>query len=118
MGNHTHSHVRPEVLTAGELDECTAELQSRLRVTPKHFTYPWGIAVPSMDDAMRQRFRSASTGLLGRNLPSTDRMRLKRVPVRRTDPARFFAAKLSGGLGPERAYERIVAAAKAAGARS
>lgn len=115
IGNHTHNHVRPEVLTSGELDECTAVIEDRLGVTPRHFTYPWGISVAHMEDELRRRFRSASTGDLGRNLPAVNRMRLRRVPVRRTDPDRFFAAKLAGGLGPERAYAAIVSTAKAIG---
>ena len=117
VGNHTHTHARPEALTPDELDRCTATIESRLGVTPRHFTYPWGVAVPCMETELRRRFRSASTGELGRNLPGADPMRLRRVPVRRTDPPRFFAAKLSGGLAPERAYAGIVGAAKALGLR-
>ena len=37
------------------------------------------------------------------------------VPVRARHPLAFFAAKLTGGLGPERAYGRIVAGAKRLG---
>ena len=40
------------------------------------------------------------------------------MPVRRTDPIDFFRAKLHGRLIPERAYARIVATAKAVGARA
>lgn len=118
VGNHTHGHVRPEVLTEAELDACTALVEERLGVTPRHFTYPWGIAVPAMEDALRERFRSASTGELGRNLPDTDRMRLKRVPVRQSDPPGFFASKLTGMLVPERAYAAAVRIAKTAGLRA
>lgn len=112
IGNHTHSHVRPEHLTESELDTCTAILEQRLGITPRHFTYPWGITVSAMEPALRARFRSASTGELGRNLPGQDAMRLRRIPVRRTDPESFFAAKLSGGLAPERTYAAIVRMAK------
>lgn len=115
IGNHTHSHARPEALTEAELDRCTAEIEDRLGVTPRHFAYPWGVAVPAMEPAIRARFRSAVTGELGRNLPSGDPMRLRRVPVRRTDPVTFFEAKLRGGLGAERAYTSMVSAAKAVG---
>lgn len=117
IGNHTHRHVRPEHLDESELDTCTATLEWNLGVTPHHFTYPWGIKVPAMEDALRARFRSASTGELGRNLPGDDPMRLRRIPVRRTDPDAFFKAKLVGNLLPERAYAGIVRAAKAFGAR-
>ena len=118
IGNHTHTHVRPEALTAAELDACNQAVQDHLSVTPAHFTYPWGIAVPAMEEALRARFRSASTGVLGRNLPSTERMRLRRVPVRQSDPAPFFAAKLTGNLGPERAYAAAVRLGKAVGLRA
>ena len=42
-------------------------------------------------------------------------MRLRRVPVRRTDPDRFFPAKLHGSLRPERAYAGLVRTGKAVG---
>lgn len=115
VGNHTHGHVRPEVLGEDDLDRCTEAVEDHLGVTTRHFTYPWGIPVPAMEDALRARFRSASTGRLGRNAPDTDRMRLVRVPVRQSDPLEFFGAKLTGGLGPERAYAAAVRLGKAAG---
>ncbi len=118
IGNHTHDHVRPEVLTEAELDACTEAVERHLEVAPAHFTYPWGVRVPAMEPALRARFRSASTGELGRNLPDTDRMRLRRVPVRRTDPDSFFAAKLTGSLAPERAYAAMVQVGKAVGLRA
>lgn len=118
IGNHTHSHVRPDSLTTEELDRCTDEVERHLGVVPAHFTYPWGVPVPDLEPELAGRFRSASTGELGRNAPSTDPMRLRRVPVRRTDPDRFFEAKLRGRLGPERAYSRVVSTAKAVGLRA
>jgi peptidoglycan/xylan/chitin deacetylase (PgdA/CDA1 family) len=114
VANHTHDHVRPEALTVDQLDECSEVIERAVGVRPRHFTYPWGIPVPTLDQAMRDRFRSASTGELGRNDAAADRMRLCRVPVRRTDPDRFFAAKLRDGLLPERAYARLVSTAKRA----
>ena len=117
VGNHTHRHVRPELLGEAELDACTDTVERHLGVRPRHFTYPWGVRVAAMEPALRSRFRSASTGELGRNLPQTDRMRLRRVPVRRTDPGEFFAAKLTGSLGPERAYAGIVRTGKRLGLR-
>lgn len=115
IGNHTHGHTRPEALTEDDLDACTDAVERHLGVTPMHFTYPWGIPVPRMEPALRLRFRSASSGELGRNMPVTDRMRLKRVPVRQSDPDAFFAAKLVGVLGPERTYAGVVRLGKALG---
>ena len=118
VGNHTHTHVRPERLTAEELDHCSAEIHQRLGVTARHFAYCWGERVPRMEIELRSRFRSAATARVGRNLPGGDLMKLRRVPVRGSDPIEFFRAKLVGGLLPERSYGLIVAAAKKAGARA
>jgi peptidoglycan/xylan/chitin deacetylase (PgdA/CDA1 family) len=113
IGNHTHTHVGPEQLTVDELDTCTAVIEEHLGVQPRHFTYPWGVPVRELEPALAARFRSSSTGLLGRNGPETDRQRLRRIPVRQSDPLSFFQAKLNGRLRAERAYGAIVSAAKA-----
>ncbi|WP_406280262.1 polysaccharide deacetylase family protein [Embleya sp. NBC_00896] len=118
IGNHTRSHARPEVLTATELDDASDDIESRLGIRPAHFAYTWGIAVPDMEHALRCRFRSAATGVLGRNLPGCDPIRLRRVPVRRTDPPAFFRAKLGGRLAQERAYAAVVSLGKKAGAHA
>lgn len=117
IGNHTHTHARPDALSAEELDTCSELLERRLGITAQHYCFTWGVPVPSARPLLEARFRSAATGLIGRNRPATDRLALHRIPVRGTDPLAFFRAKLAGGLGPERAYERIVQAAKRAGAR-
>jgi hypothetical protein len=115
IGNHTHTHARPEDLSAEELDTCTASLEERLGVVPQHYCFTWGVPVPAATDLLATRFRSAATGLVGRNRADTDRLQLNRVPVRGTDPLAFFRAKLQGDLGPERRYQRIVGAAKRLG---
>lgn len=117
IGNHTHTHVPPEELTVDELDACTVAIQRRLGLTPRHFTYPWGLAVTAMEPELRARFRSVTTGELGRNRPGADFARLRRIPVRASDPVEFFRAKVTGSLAAERTYAGIVAAAKTAGAR-
>ena len=105
VGNHTHRHVRPEVLDEAELDSCTAEVEQHLGVTPRHFAYTWGVPVPRMERRSSARFRSAATGTLGRNLPGEDPMRLRRVPVRQSDPDAVSSRRSStGDLGPERVY--------------
>jgi peptidoglycan/xylan/chitin deacetylase (PgdA/CDA1 family) len=117
VGNHTHDHVPPESLVEEQLDRCSDLIEDRLGLRPRHFAYPWGVPVPAMEPALRARFRTACTGDLGRNGATVDRMRLRRLPVRRTDPTPFFAAKLRG-LGAERAYKQVVRTAKAVGARA
>ena len=118
LGNHTHTHARPEVVDEAELDTCSSEVERRLGVRPRHFAYTWGVPVPTLEDALRQRFRTAATGRLGRNIPGQDLHRLTRVPVRGSDPLGFFTAKLHGRLGPERCDQAIVSTAKRAGARA
>lgn len=118
VGNHTHRHVPPDQLTTDEFDACSAAIEQHLGVRPQHFAYPWGVSVPGLEGELRRRFRTAATGVVGRNLPGVDPMRIRRVPVRRTDPLEFFAAKLSGRLLPERAYGALVATAKKAGAHA
>jgi len=118
IGNHTRSHARPEALTATELDDASDDIELRLGARPHHFAYTWGIPVPDMEHALRCRFRSAATGVLGRNRPGCDPIRLRRVPVRRTDPPGFFRAKLGGRLGQERAYAAVVGLGKKAGAHA
>ena len=118
VANHTRSHARPELLSTAELDTCSDDIEEHLGSRPQHYAYTWGVPVPQLEPALRARFRSAATGEVGRNLPGFDPMRLRRVPVRRTDPLDFFRAKLTGRLLPERAYAHLVAAAKAAGARA
>jgi peptidoglycan/xylan/chitin deacetylase (PgdA/CDA1 family) len=117
VGNHTHTHARPDALSADELDRCSALLEERLGVVPQHFCFTWGVPVPSARPLLQARFRSATTGTVGRNHPSSDRLELARVPVRGSDPLPFFRAKLTGDLRAEHLYERLVGAAKGAGLR-
>jgi len=114
VGNHTWDHAEPDAIDVDQLDRCSDEVEGRLGVRPRHFAWTWGVEAPSLLPAVRERFRSAATGDLGRNLPDGDRHALCRVPVRRTDPPAFFRAKLRGGLRAERAYARLVAATRAA----
>jgi len=118
LGNHTHTHAAPDRLTTDELDRCTAEVRARAGVTPMHFAYPWGVPVPRMDRAVRERFRSAATGEVGRSHPGVDPLHLRRVPVRASDPLPFFEAKISGSLLPEHTYSVLVRAAKGVGLRA
>lgn len=112
VGNHTYSHARPEEIDAAELDRCSDIVETHLGLRPEHFAWPWGVAVPAVRGEIERRFRSAVTGVLGRNYPGSDPLSLRRIPVRRTDPLSFFVAKLRGDLRAERVYARLVALAK------
>lgn len=119
VANHTFTHPRPHLLTTDELDRCSAAVVEHLgpAARPRHFAFTWGVDVPWQRAALGDRFRSAATGRVGRNLPGTERLALHRIPVRRSDPPEFFAAKLTGHLLPERAYGAAVTVAKRLGAR-
>ncbi len=117
VGNHTHRHVSPDRFDAGELDECSDAIERCLGVRPRHFAFPWGVPVDGAEEMLQTRFRSAATAQVGRNLPGQDSLRLRRIPVRRTDPPAFFRAKVAGGLLPERAYAYMTSVAKKAGIR-
>ena len=118
LGNHTHTHARPKLTTAAELDRCSDELDARLGVRPQHFAFTWGIASEGTRPLVEERFRSAALGALGVNSPGQDLHALRRIPVRQSDPLPFFRAKLRGTLAAERAYAAVVSGAKRAGARA
>lgn len=114
VANHTFTHAGPREVDIGELDRCSSIIEDHLGERPAHFAWTWGVPVPSLLPAVRERFRSAATGVLGRNRPEGDRHALRRVPVRASDPLPFFAAKLSGDLWSERTYAGMARSAKRA----
>lgn len=114
VANHTLTHVGPAAVDVHQIDRCSDEIEARLGHRPAHFAWTWGVPVPALVPVVRERFRSAATGDLGRNLPHGDRHALARVPVRASDPLPFFRAKLTGNLGAERTYAGMVRTAKAA----
>lgn len=112
VGNHTHEHVHAAWLDVEQLDRCTEAIEANLRVTPEHFAYPWGEPDRRAEELLDGRFRTSAVVSVGRVLTGYNPLRLNRLPVRRTDPAGFFAAKLAGELRPEMAYGRVVAAVR------
>ncbi len=90
VGNHTHNHVRPEELSGQELDLCNDTVSEHLGVAPQHFTYPWGVRVDAVEPALRVAIQECVDRDHRSQHPGTNQMRLRRVPVRRTDPDRFF----------------------------
>lgn len=112
VANHTWNHPAPDEVDVEQLDRCSDDIERRLGERPAHFAWTWGVPVPELLPAVRERFRSVATGEVGRNSSAQDRWALRRVPVRRTDPPAFFDAKLRGELVAERAYGALVGAAK------
>lgn len=113
LGNHTWSHATPATVAADELERCSEEIERRTGEAPTHYAYTWGVVVPAIEPFVRSRFRSAVTGTVGRNDVGSDHHRLRRVPVRRTDPRSYFVAKVAGSLAAEHAYDGAVRVAKA-----
>lgn len=114
VGAHTHRHTRPDHIGLEDLLWCDHAIEEHLGVRPEHFAWPWGLVGAAAEPHVRERYRSAVTGEVGRNQPGVDPFRLRRVPVRASDPPEFFEAKLTGHLLPERAYGAVVDVAKAA----
>lgn len=112
VANHTNIHASPSDLDVEEIDACSDAIERALGHRPRHFAWTWGVPVPRLLPAVRDRFTSAATGVIGRNAPGDDLHALKRVPVRASDPLPFFRAKLTGDLWAERTYERIARGAK------
>ncbi len=90
VGNHTHTHVRPEQLDADELDRCTETVEAEIGIVPRHFAYTWGVPVPRMEAELRARFRTAATGL------------------RRPQPAGQRPAGAAPGPGPRLRPDRVL----------
>lgn len=115
--NHTHTHVRPDLLSTEELDRCSDLVEDRTGRRPRHFAFTWGVPVPRLEPELAVRFRTAATGRVGSLRPGGHLLALPRVPVRGSDPLAFFRAKVAGNLWQERVYGALVRTAKSAGAR-
>lgn len=105
IGSHTHSHAlldRVDPRTAAdELERSTALITERLGVVPAHFAYPKALAPrdPAVEAEVRTRFVSAAVSGTRPNRPGrTDRWRLRRSPVQRSDGMQHFSAKVAGGM--------------------
>jgi peptidoglycan/xylan/chitin deacetylase (PgdA/CDA1 family) len=104
LGSHTHTHAlldRVDAVTAAhELDRSRELLAERTGVQVEHFAYPKAVVgnAPA-EAAIRTRFRSAAVGGTRANrYGATDRYRLARSPVQRSDGREWFERKLAGGL--------------------
>lgn len=129
IGGHTHAHA--DLARAGaaeveaDLDRADRLMVERLGVRPRHFAYPWGRSSPTTRDAVARRYRTAAAAGVQKNpYDALDLMRLRRVPIQRSDGRLFFRLKLGSYLAGEewlrsraddRNARRTAAAAGAAG---
>lgn len=112
IGAHTHSHA--DLSKASEAEASDEMLRSKELIEDKlgtrcaHFSYPWSYCSPGADRAARRHFASAAL-LWGTNRPgSTDRYRLGRTPVLRSDGRLLFRAKTLGMLDGEAHVYRLL----------
>jgi len=103
IASHTHSHAvmtRLDSATAAqELDRSIKRIEDEVGVACNHFAYPKALP-PSVDAdrEVRRRFRSAALAGNRLNVPGRcDPARLGRTPIKRSDDAGRFMAKLHGG---------------------
>jgi peptidoglycan/xylan/chitin deacetylase (PgdA/CDA1 family) len=117
IGSHTHTHAlldRVEVeAAADELDRSRDLVAEHVGRPAGDFAYPKAVlASPPVEHLVRSRFRSAA---LGGNRPNpygrTDRHRLTRSAIQRSDGMRYFERKATGGMALEewarRALNRV-----------
>ncbi len=125
VGSHTHRHAlldRVDRRTAAdELDRSVELIAERLGTAPVHFAYPKALAPrdPAVEAEVRARFASAALSGTRPNRPGrTDRWRLSRSPVQRSDGMRYFVAKTTGGLWFEDAARGVLNRWRYRGSRS
>jgi peptidoglycan/xylan/chitin deacetylase (PgdA/CDA1 family) len=122
IGSHTHAHwlldrLDPDT-TAADLDRSIELIGEHLGVDANHFAYPKAVpGSPSAEIAVRRRFASASLAASRVNRPGhTDRHRLWRTPIQRSDGFDNFVLKADGGLRLEGELRSLTARAHYRGA--
>ncbi len=112
IGAHTHTHPDLRFLTpddvAVELDESNALIYDRIGLEPRHFAYPKGWWSADAEPEVKKRYETAVLGEGPPNRSETDRWRLHRVAVQKSDGMRFFRRKLATGLVLEDRLRRRV----------
>lgn len=113
VGAHTHSHPDLRGLSIAEiskeLDTSNRLIEVSTGVVPQHFTYPWGWWSEAADQLVRDRYKTATLGAGTAIGPASDRVRLNRIPVQKSDGSRLFGRKFSSGAPLENRVRRYVA---------
>ncbi|MGH2727709.1 MAG: polysaccharide deacetylase family protein, partial [Actinomycetota bacterium] len=107
IGSHTHGHADLSKATEEQAEEEMRRskelIEDRLGVECKHFAYPWAIGSPAAERAAQKLFVTAALdGWRVNRRGTTDRYRLARIPILRSDGQFFFRAKVGGRLNAER----------------
>jgi peptidoglycan/xylan/chitin deacetylase (PgdA/CDA1 family) len=102
LGAHTHNHPDlrglPVAQIETELDRSNEVITDRTGVHPKHFAYPKGYWSADAEPLVRERYETAVLGGGEAVTSSTDRHRICRVPVQRSDGMFFFKRKMLRGM--------------------
>lgn len=120
VGSHTHRHRLLDRISpseaADELDRSIDLIGERLERPALDFAYPKAVVgTPDVVRLVRERFRSAA--LAGTRVNPyraastrrvTDAHRLSRSPIQVSDGMEFFEHKLTGGMGLEDSFRRLV----------
>jgi peptidoglycan/xylan/chitin deacetylase (PgdA/CDA1 family) len=105
VGAHTHRHVDVRSLEADaiaeELDVSNRLIEERLGSAPRHFAYPWGFWSELAEALVRERYETAALAAVGSINTTTDRHRLPRIPIQKSDGIVFFKQKIRNGLRVE-----------------
>lgn len=113
IGSHTHGHVDLSSATVTEADDEMRRskeiIEDRLGRPCVHFAYPWGKASAAAERVAEGLFETAALEAWRTNRSgSTNRHRLGRTPVLRSDAGFFFRAKANGRLDGERLAYRAL----------
>ncbi len=113
IGAHTHNHANlskaSEAEAEAEMRRSKELIEDHLGVACRHFAYPWSVGSPGADRAARRLFETAALdGWKTNRRGATDRHRLGRTPILRSDGRLFFRAKTLGLLNSEALAYRIL----------
>lgn len=104
FGSHTMTHADLDKLGAEEirweLSHSKEVLQDKLGLEIKHFSYPRGIMTPYVVETARVLYKTAVSIFDGDD-SGFDLMRLKRIPIQRSDGRHLFSARVNGWLAAE-----------------
>jgi polysaccharide deacetylase len=113
IGAHTHTHPNLARVSGAEaereMSRSKALIEDHLGSACRHFAYPFAVASPAAEEAARRLFDTAALGAWSTNrYGRTDRHRLGRTPVLRSDSSVWFKAKLGGLLDGEGLAYRVL----------
>lgn len=115
IGAHTQNHIDMNRLSAedieAELLQCNNAIARKIKQHIRHFSYPRGIYTDAAAQMIRKTYKTAvlmanGTGI--RKMVKADQLiKLKRLPVQRSDGRLLFVARLRGWLFLEELLRKL-----------